>query len=706
MIWDIASGKPLLDCNLDLITKEKDVLSFNVDHMELLLQKLFCDPGPGKKTILKYNVNSGSWTTFPASCLDRLSHSDISPKCRDLIILGDGRRTVTLYNTKTGKPLLKQRKRASFCKFSLDGSQILSRLAEGDLHVSDMKRGYTVKSYNAKTDYHGLDHLSWLYYDGRLMLWTSGRFLYAHDVASAKRYSSIPLRVRYSVFQCSDGPWYCLSPGSNRLALGDMDHSNIFWFGSLFDLTNTSQPSYSPLRGANNFKGLNLEGTIIDYSSGLSEENIRAFKLRGDYREFTEDDIARLFQSDCAGKITDISFANKKLTDISIRIIGRDSKWTGLRKLDLSKNVLGDEKGELIGKQRSWPNLEEISLHATNIGDKTAVAIACNPTWKNMKKIQLSQNTIGIAGAEAIGKNKIWENLESLDLYRNQIRDAGASCIGDNRNWKKLTFLNLGYNLIREYSTLMLFCSNTTWKNIKSLSFQGNPVELQDKDAISLIKSVVSEQLEALYLPQATFDNALLYYLKYAEPQTVIEISAHYKGYNKMTAGVIGGNLNWSNLKKLDLSKNLIADEGGVKIGSNVSWHNLEELDLSVNSLEAKSGIAIGSNTTWTKLWSLNLEGNKIGTEGACMIGKNEAWVSLRVLNLGSNFIGHKGAIGLSKNKTWANLITLALHNNGLWDGGAVALAKNKTWTNLRTFVLYNNNIGDKGAQALSQNTT
>ena len=256
-----------------------------------------------------------------------------------------------------------------------------------------------------------------------------------------------------------------------------------------------------------------------------------------------------------------------------------------LQKLDLSANKIEDEGGAAIGNNTSWLNLEVLILRRTDIGDKAATAIAMNHTWKSLRKLQLDSNTITENGAAEIGKNRCWVNLELLDLHQNKITDKGVTSIASCDVWTKLSTLELSSNKIDDKSVLMHLCSNETWKDLKVLMLQENPAELHDEDLLNMLKKIPSTKLEVFGVSNTKVDKALLYYLKYALPQNVVELALGNHGYSDINVGIIGSNTSWTQLRRLDLSKDRITDEAATQVLRNAFWTNLEVIDLSRNQI-------------------------------------------------------------------------------------------------------------------------
>ena len=114
----------------------------------------------------------------------------------------------------------------------------------------------------------------------------------------------------------------------------------------------------------------------------------------------------------------------------------------------------------------------------------------------------------------------------------------------------------------------------------------------------------------------------------------VREISLVAERLTPIHGRIVGSDLQWINLQKLDLSRNKISDEGAESIAKNKTWINLEEMVLRNTELSDKSAEMIAANDTWKNLKKLNLSSNKISDAGAEAIGKNSFWINLKELIL------------------------------------------------------------------------
>ena len=685
--WDVISCKCVE--KLEIPMGNNTLIKFNPKRKEVIALD--------GKEVKKYSTVTGSWTKFSLTALNDAEDWKLNAEDCDTLLASDSRKKLTtLCSAITGKLILTLKQETTSCQFSTDGKQIILRLNDRVIQVVDSMRGYHMKTLASEQ----LNYLS-LRLIGRRFLAAIGRELVFQDVSSAQTYLKIPLKntsqdrkdkilINYSTNQVA---YFSENPG-------------VVYFEQLPTTTVLPAPTIT-LRGTNN-KGLNLQGVIAGGCDKLSEKNIMIFQKKGDYGTFPETVLNKLLPSNSEefNDVREVIAIDERLAPIHAQIIGSNTYWSNLRKLDLSRNAIEEEGGEAIGGNKAWPHLEELTLTQTQIGDKTTIKVANNHIWKNMKKLELASNNIGDIAAREIGKSKIWVNLEVLNLQQNEIEDEGARTIGENNTWEKLKRLDLSSNKINEKQTIISLCGNGSWKDLKYLFLRENQAVLDATDALKAIGGVVSKSLEKIDLPRASFKRVLLQCLKYYDSESVVELPLSDNGYKALHAGIIGLNTTWTNLQTLILENNSIGHEGATALSKNTTWSSLRTLNLGYNSIGDKGVTALSQNTTWINLQTLNLEQNSIGDKGATALSKNTIWINLETLYLGGNSIGYKGAIALSQNTTWINLQTLDLEQNSIGDKGATALSQNTTWINLQTLNLGINSIGDKGVTALSQNLT
>ena len=368
-----------------------------------------------------------------------------------------------------------------------------------------------------------------------------------------------------------------------------------------------------------------------------------------------------------------INLSSNNIGESGSAIIGKNRTWKKLKRLCLGNNMINDEGVSAIAKNKTWINLEDLDLSRNEITEKGAIAIGISSSWKNLKKLSFKANEIGDEGCRAISCNRQWENLEYLDLSFNMIGDQGAQALGQNSLWKNLKTLILTGNNITNYGAKEL-CKNTTWTKLQTLELLQN--QIGEIGARALVRKSCWESFDM----NKAWTNL-----------EEINLSHNIIGNN----GVLGLGLNssWSNLRRLIAHTNKIGEKGAASIAANPIWQNLEELDLSSNEIGDEGAIALARNSDWRQLKKLHLGDNNIGEEGGCRICSNESWVELQELALWKNKLGNNSAIALGRNEKWIKLRKLNLSFNEIQDEGGQILGSNTSWSRLEELYLTHNQL-------------
>ena len=176
------------------------------------------------------------------------------------------------------------------------------------------------------------------------------------------------------------------------------------------------------------------------------------------------------------------------------------------------------------------------------------------------------------------------------------------------------------------------------------------------------------------------------------DAESVTEIAAVDTKLTAVHANIIGKDLQWINLRILDVSKNSIGDTGGVAICNNKVWSQLEAVNLDSTGIGDQTITVIASNPTWKNLKKLQLASNQISDIGAAEIGKTKLWIHLEVLDLHQNEIGNEGAATIGRSAVWNKLELLNMSSNKIDNTEiGILLCINNTWKRLKKLFLHNN---------------
>jgi uncharacterized protein YjbI with pentapeptide repeats len=565
--WDVISGQSVQSLNLP--TGNKRILSFNSERKEVITLN--------NKQVQKYEISSNSWIKFPIRISNGVKNCYSLARNNNMLLVGDYLRKIILCNSTTGKPILKQRQRATSCKLSTDGQKIVATTSRGVIYISDVVRGCIIKSVITSSKYNKPEAFYSCSFsvDGKKILSSTGNKLTLQDIADCQRASlSLNSTEPHSYI-------YCVSPDGQQVAVVEEIHTVSFKkISEVADLS-----IQTPTVRGNNNKGLNLQGVIANSSVKLSEENIALLRKRGDYGIFNESMIKKLFNSSSTASqdVREVVLIGQKLAPIHAQIIGSDLLWINLQRLDLSRNEIGDIGAFAIGANNIWKKLVTLDLSSNQIKDKQALIFLCsNKTWEYLQSLFLVSNPVLLETSDFY---KIFEGIASkslkmLVLPQAKFDQALLQCLkySATENVINLSLAKNGYNDINAE----IIAENTTFTNLKRLDLSKNLIG--DEGGIK-----------------------------------------------------IGSNTSWINFEELDLSDNNLGTQTAFAISDNMTWSKLRVLNLNGNKIETEGSYAIGNNQTWTELQTLGLQDNLIGSKGVVALCQNQAWIKLQTLNLEGN---------------------------------------------------------------------
>ena len=433
---------------------------------------------------------------------------------------------------------------------------------------------------------------------------------------------------------------------------------------SFVDIPSVNQRK-NDLIGGDNKKGLELTGAIIDNSIGLCKERIPLFIQYGDYSEFSEDIIQGvLLGTSDHSSVKEVNLNSRKVTDKGATIIGRNSTWVNLEKLELQFNSLGDNGTVAIAKNTTWVHLKILNLKNNSIRTEGVQALAENTAWTELEELLLSSNDFDWKAGEALGKNTSWTKLKKLDLEENSLESAGISALAKNTTWINLEELDLEANAFDDKAVADL-SQNTTWTKLKKLSLKSN--NITSVGAGELVKNTAWKNLEALILSNNKLNDS-----------AALELSK---------------NTTWEKLKSLDLDSNPLTEKGIIDLAKNTAWKNLKSLSFRVIPLKVEGTKALSLNTAWKDIQTINLSKIQMTDKGLEHLATNAKWSNLTTIHLEHNYLTHVGIEFIAKNKCWSNLEVLHLNSNDIGDQGVASLCKNKQWKNLKTLDLWDNKL-------------
>ena len=490
---------------------------------------------------------------------------------------------------------------------------------------------------------------------------------------------------------------YCPSPEKKLLA----DVVDSMTRIAFLDISSLSSWKNGSVGEDQNGK-LELLGAKIDSASGLSKETLPLFMQYGEYSEFDEETIQNLILGS-AENVKEIILPGNGMTSKGATIIGRNTTWVNLEKLDLHYNKFEDFGAVEIAKNTAWTHLKKLNLSENKIGNEGAIALAANNAWTELEELSLAWNGITDEGVQGIGKNTSWKNLTSLILSRNGFGPEAVKSLATNPTWVKLEGLYLSFAKFGDQGATNL-SANTTWTNLKILDV--SDCNLTSCGVAELAKNTTWNNLEVLNLNgNGIRDPGATELSKNTTWEKLRELRLQKTWITSKGIADLAKNTVWKNLQILKLDDNSLKVDGFKALCANTSWRDMQKLSINTTQMGDKGFDQLAKNTTWSKLIKLDAEKCELTFSAMNYAAKSACWAKLEKLNLSQNSLSDKGATSIIKNKQWVNLKKLILRGNRISAEGINSLASKNPWPNLEELDLSANNINAEAARALSGNT-
>ena len=244
----------------------------------------------------------------------------------------------------------------------------------------------------------------------------------------------------------------------------------------------------------------------------------------------------------------------------------------------------------------SMPKLRELDLRGIALGQPGAERLATIP-WK-LERLTLDDANFGVKGTVAFVASPSLATVKELKLTHNTMGPNGAAALATSPHLKQLIALDL----------------SSTASGAKTLA--------------TFFESCALPSLKALTLNSCGLKGAGL------EPLG--------KSKNKAL----------SKLTRLDVSGNLMGDDGLANLSKTTVLTNVRELYLGGNAIKGNGMDALGKSVLLDKVETLTLGHNKFQNTGAKGLAASKKLGSLKELTLGHNWLGVQGLKAILKNPT------------------------------------------------------
>ncbi|MDP4840829.1 MAG: hypothetical protein NWR43_04555, partial [Alphaproteobacteria bacterium] len=217
---------------------------------------------------------------------------------------------------------------------------------------------------------------------------------------------------------------------------------------------------------------------------------------------------------------------------------------------------------------------------------------------------------------------------------------------------------------------------------IRDLSLMG--ANISGKGALNLIEELESTNVDTLDLGINNFGpcDPLLIIRKISGKSKIVSLDISGNPIRKQDVATIASELQYTELKKLNISDDNLGIEGALSFVQNLRSELLTNLDFSGNKIapndpENPGDVEnLGDSFGRTTVHTLSLASNQLGINGAVAFVRYLKPNKLKVLNLSNNNIGPNNLEYLAEPLKDKGLHTLSLARNGLGYEGALEFIK------------------------------
>jgi Leucine-rich repeat (LRR) protein len=258
-------------------------------------------------------------------------------------------------------------------------------------------------------------------------------------------------------------------------------------------------------------------------------------------------------------------------------------------------------------------------------------------------------------------KPMLEESPEMLKLSGKYIATDEIKIIGNYSLMKSVKLLDLSDNQINDEALLELFESDILC-GLEELFLQINFLTGKGLSKLAQSENLKLKNLKTLVLSDNRLsDSSLAEMLLSSHFQNLESLDIGWNEAGNETAKSLGTTNTFPKLKKLEMERSYIDEDGFGEFIKGELADQLEELDLSANKIKDESIKILAEAPKWKSLKTLRISQNRFGNEGAKALGESVTLSGLTRLYAGRNYFDAEGAQAIYESKTLKNLKTLVI---------------------------------------------
>ena len=248
--------------------------------------------------------------------------------------------------------------------------------------------------------------------------------------------------------------------------------------------------------------------------------------------------------------------------------------------------------------------------------------------------LKLSGKYIATDEVKIIGNYSLMKSVRSLDLSDNQVNDEALLNLFES-------------DILCELEELYLQINFLTGKGLSELA-KSEKIKLKNLKVLVLSDNRLSDSSIAEMLLSSHFQNL-----------ESLDIGWNEAGND--TAKSLSTTTMFPKLKKLEMERSYVDEEGFGEFIKGELADQLEELDISANKIKDGTIKILAQAPKWKSLKTLRISQNRFGNEGAKDLGESVSLSGLTRLYAGRNYFDEEGAQAIYESKTLKSLKTLVL---------------------------------------------
>lgn len=243
--------------------------------------------------------------------------------------------------------------------------------------------------------------------------------------------------------------------------------------------------------------------------------------------------------------------------------------------------------------------LAGLTVFAQYQGEPLAAAVAECGHLRALRRLDLGRNEIRCDGLQRLADSPHLGRLEELDLASNEIDGRGVRYAAERATWPELRQLELADNLLGAAAVERLVLSVRLPK-LHKLGLSGNRLWSYQRDSLP-------ERTSLLRVPVLDLRNNGL----------------TADGLRVLLTGAGG-------VRDLDLSRNLLRDEGAALLANADVLNGLRSLKLAANQLGDDALRALAASPHLGRLAALDVSNNPVGDDGVRAVVESRHLTALR----------------------------------------------------------------------------